>query len=323
MKDNFTRREWGGLMLTGLGALMIPSVLSSCKTQGVAVPSVLKGTAAAKQAAGVGVVLGAQTYSFRDRDLDGAIKAMTELGIKSCELWDGHVRPKEYTQRVPNQTPEESKRKADALRQWGESHDMTYAKSIKAKFDAAGITIMAYTDGFGDKMSDAAMERIFKMTEAFGSNIITTSSTVSVMKRVDVFAQQYKIKVGMHGHSNTKDPNQFSSPDSFARGMAGLSEYICINLDIGHFTAANFDAVDFIKQHHDRIVCLHIKDRKKNDGENMPLGQGDTPIGEVLRLVRDNKYPIPADIEYEYKGTGDSVAEVGKCLDYCRKMLKA
>lgn len=309
-------------MLTGLGALAATNVLSSCKTTGIAVPSVLKGTAAAKQAVGLGVVLGAQTYSFRDRDLDGAIKAMTELGIKSCELWDGHVRPKELTQHTPNQSAEETKRKADALREWSESHDMTYAKSIKAKFDNAGITIMAYTEGFNDKMSDAAMERIFKMTEAFGTNIITTSSTVSVMKRVDVFAQQYKIKVGMHGHSNVKDPNQFSSPDSFARAMHGLSDYICINLDIGHFTAANFDAVEFIKQHHQKIVCLHIKDRKKNQGPNMPLGQGDTPIVAVLRLVRDNKYPIPADIEYEYKGAGDSVAEVRNCLDYCKQALK-
>jgi sugar phosphate isomerase/epimerase len=102
--------------------------------------------------------------------------------------------------------------------------------------------------------------------------------------------------------------------------MAGSSEYIAINLDIGHFTAANFDAVDFLKQHHDRIVTLHIKDRKKNQGDNVPLGEGDTPIKAVLQMLKHERYRIPANIEYEYKG-GDTVAEVKKCFEYCKKAL--
>jgi sugar phosphate isomerase/epimerase len=304
MKDNYTRREWAGMALTGLGALMLPSALSSCKSMGVAMPPILKGTAAAKQAANVGMVLGAQTYSFRDHNLDDTIKIMSQLGIRSCELWNGHIQPK------------------GDLKQWRTTAHIEEMKAIRAKFDAAGITIMAYTDGFRDNFSDQEIEQIFQVAQALGTDTITTSATVSVMKRVDVYARKYKIKVGMHGHSKVTDPNEFSSPDSFARGMAGCSEYIGINLDIGHFTAANFDAVDYIKQHHDKIFCIHVKDRKKNQGENMPLGQGDTPIGPVLRLIRDNKYPIPADIEYEYKG-GDSAIEVGKCLDYCKQVLKS
>lgn len=303
MKDKFTRREWAGMALTGLGAVMLPSVLSSCKSMAVAVPPVLKGTTAAKEAAAIGVVLGAQTYSFRDHSLDDAIKIMGQLGIRSCELWNGHVQPK------------------GDLKAWRQTAHVEEMKAVRAKFDAAGITIMAYTDGFRDNFSDKEIEQIFQVAQALGTDTITTSATVSVMKRVDVYAQKYKIKVGMHGHSNVKNPNEFSSPDSFARGMQGCSKYIGVNLDIGHFTAANFDAVDYLQQHHDRIFCIHVKDRKKNQGENMPLGQGDTPIGPVLRLIRDKKYAIPADIEYEYKG-GDSAVEVGKCLDYCKQVLK-
>jgi len=106
--------------------------------------------------------------------------------------------------------------------------------------------------------------------------------------------------------------------------MAGNSKYIAINLDIGHFTAANFDAVDFLKQHHDRIVTLHVKDRKKNQGDNLPLGQGDTPIKEVLQTLKKNRYKIPANIEYEYGGKGkqfDTLAEVKKCFEYCKNAL--
>jgi sugar phosphate isomerase/epimerase len=106
--------------------------------------------------------------------------------------------------------------------------------------------------------------------------------------------------------------------------MEGASPYIGVNLDIGHFVAAGGDPVAYIREHHQKIVTLHIKDRKKNHGANLPFGQGDTPIVQVLRLLRDNKWKIPANIEYEY-GEGanlDTIAEVKKCYEYCKQALE-
>ena len=50
------------------------------------------------------------------------------------------------------------------------------------------------------------------------------------------------------------------------------------------------------------------------------LPQGDTKIIEVLHLLREKKYPIPANIEYEYEGQ-DTVVEVRKCFEYCKSAL--
>jgi len=159
-----------------------------------------------------------------------------------------------------------------------------------------------------------------------GVKYITASGNVSVAPRVDKYAQKYKIMVGFHGHDQTSSPDEFSTPDTFARAMQGASPYIGVNLDIGHFTAAGGDAVTYIQEHHDKIVTLHIKDRKKNHGANLPFGQGDTPIVAVLQLLRDQGWKIPANIEYEYgeemKGL-DTVAEVKKCYEYCRKALES
>jgi hypothetical protein len=48
---------------------------------------------------------------------------------------------------------------------------------------------------------------------------------------------------------------------------------------------------------------------------------GDTPIKQVLQLLKKEKYPMRALIEYEYRGASDSVTEVKKCFEYCKEAL--
>ena len=75
--------------------------------------------------------------------------------------------------------------------------------------------------------------------------------------------------------------------------------------------------------YHQRITHVHVKDRKKNNGANTPFGEADTPIAEVLRLIRDNKWAIQAAIEFEYKvpAGSDRMAELAKCVKFCRDAL--
>ena len=151
------------------------------------------------------------------------------------------------------------------------------------------------------------------------ANKITASSNVTTSKRLSPMAEKHKIYVAFHNHSDIK-PNEFARPEDFAEAMQGASKYIAMNLDIGHFTAAGYDPVSFLEEHHDRILTLHIKDRKKDQGENVEFGKGDTKIKEVLQVLKTKRYPIPANIEYEYK-SADTVAEVRKCFEYCKAAL--
>jgi sugar phosphate isomerase/epimerase len=130
-----------------------------------------------------------------------------------------------------------------------------------------------------------------------------------------------------HGHDAVNDPEQFATPKSFETIMS-YSKYIWVNLDIGHFTAAGFDAVAYVKQIHDRISNLHLKDRKKpveggGRPANLPWGQGETPIKEVLNLMAREKYKFPANIELEYQVPegSDRITEMKKCLQYCKDAL--
>ena len=79
----------------------------------------------------------------------------------------------------------------------------------------------------------------------------------------------------------------------------------------------------FIKQYHERISHVHVKDRKLKNGPNTPFGEGDTPIVEVLRLIRDNQWNIQATLEFEYQVPAGStrMAELARAVKFCRDAL--
>ena len=300
-----------------------------------------------------GVQIGVISYSFRavTWDVDEIIKAMVRIGLNEIELMveaveaslgapslfplslfsgggqaQGNKRSEMPTAaqmaafRAWMSGPEARKARED-LRRWRLAAAMDGFRAIRGKFDAAGIDLALLCFNFmSPNVADDEIEYAFQLAEALGVKAITTSTLVSVSKRVAPFADKHKLMVGYHGHDDVNDPDQFATIESFETAMS-WSRYHGVNLDLGHFTAANFDAVAFIRQHHDRITNIHLKDRKKNHGPNVPWGQGDTPIVQVLQLMRREKYPFPANIEYEYQGESDPVSEVSKCLAYCRQAL--
>jgi sugar phosphate isomerase/epimerase len=317
----YSRREFGRLALVGLPmtvALAQGSARINSKVNGVRI--------------------GIQSYSFRSLSLDEAIKAMAGIGIGECELFSGHVEPRigppagarppqsptgvgsgEMTPEMREAMREARRKQQEETRKWRLSVPLEHFKDVRKKFDAAGIRLQAYNLSFNDNFTDEEIDRGFQMAKALGVKLITASSTLSAAKRVAPFAEKYKITVAMHGHSNLTDPNQFAKPESFAAALA-MSKYFAVNLDIGHFFAAGFDPVGYIEANHARITNLHIKDRKKENRPNTPWGQGDTPIKQVLQLLKQKKYDIPANIEYEYQGE-DAVVEVGKCFQYIKDSL--
>jgi sugar phosphate isomerase/epimerase len=268
-----------------------------------------------------GVRLGVQTYSFREwlrkpGDMtDKIIAAMRQLGISECEMWEPSLQPAQLW-------PSSDEAYRQGVRKWRLGSGLDDIKAHAAKLTAAGIRVFAFNFGLDDQCTDEEINRGIEMTHALGAKVMTVSTTLTMAKRSVPFFEKSGLLLALHGHSNVSDPNQFATPASFTAGLA-LSRWYRVNLDIGHFTAGGFDAVEFIKTHHDRITNLHIKDRKRNDGPNVPFGQGDTPITAVLQLLKREHYPIPAYIEYEYTRNGTATEEVAKCLAYARAALAA
>jgi sugar phosphate isomerase/epimerase len=252
-----------------------------------------------------GVALGIQSRSFQDRSLEDAIAAMAGIGFGICEVSGVHLEP-----RIPSAE----------LRKWRLTVPLDHFADAGKKFRQAGIEPDFLTYNLlTTPPLDAEIARGFEMAQAFGAKAISCSTKLSVVPAIDAAARRYKMRVGLHNHSSVQ-PDQVTTPDDFAAALRGRSEYIAITLDIGHFTAAGFNAALWFSQHSSSVISLHIKDRKKNQGPNVPFGQGDTPIAEVLRYARDKAPHIPALIEYEYDSK-DRVAEIRNCFDYCRNVL--
>ena len=274
-----------------------------------------------------GVRLGVQTYSFREvarggtaGALDVILSAMKTCGLDECELWSPQI---EASPMAARDAPAGEQAKArEALRQWRLSNGPAYYEGVRTRFAAAGMTVYAYNLSFNESFSDDEITRGFDAAKALGAEVITASTTVRMAKRLVPFAEKHRMPVAMHNHSNLTDPNEFATPQSFATALA-MSPFFRINLDIGHFTAADFDALAFLEAHHDRISNLHLKDRKKHQGDNVAWGSGETPIKQTLAWLQRTKSPVRAYIEYEYAGTRGAVAEVKACADFAKQALTA
>jgi len=327
----FTRRDLGKIALASVplsrafGARMIDSKFS-------------------------GVQIGAITYSFNliaSPDPQAIIDAFVEIGLGEAELMSNHCEAlagappvpmfRGGRGRAPGQpggprggraplTPEQqAERQAamDKLAQWRTTANAGTWKAVAKRFNDAGVDVALLCYNMQDSMKDEDIEYGFAMAEALGVKAITTSTTLTMAKRIAPLADKHKMMVGYHGHDATSDPNQTATLESYDTLMA-YGKYNGINLDIGHFTAAGYDAVAFIKQHHDKITNLHIKDRKKDHGPNVAVwGTGDTPMKDVLQLLKKEQYGFPANLELEYpipEGS-DIIAEAKKCLAYVKSCL--
>jgi sugar phosphate isomerase/epimerase len=252
-----------------------------------------------------GVRIGLQGWSLRDRTLDDAILATKKIGIDAWELGFNHLEPAGVSR--------------DDLRKWRVTVPLEEFRKIRRKFDSNGVAITGYSYGFRKDYTPEEMTRGFEMTHALGVNVLTTSTNVSLAPKIDALASKWRIRVGLHNHSLNR-PDEVATPDDFAEGLNGASQFMGINLDVGHFVAAGFDPVPFIQKHSKRIWSLHLKDRKRNQGPDCKFGEGDTPVREILLLLKKDRLDIPAMIEWEPK-EGDKVAAICDCLDYCRSVL--
>ncbi len=295
-----------------------------------------------------GVQIGVITYSFRsmpDQSAEATLKYVKDCGISAIELMGD---PAESYAGMPENPvdrsvffglmrksrsdeglTEDEQKEMDDLRaqmeahgkevaQWRSTVSMDKFKEVKKMYNDAGVKIYAFKpSAFGQRNTDVEIDYGFRAAKALGASHVTLEhpSDDQHTKKLGELAAKQKIYVAYHGHEQ--------QTPTFWDTALEQSKYNALNLDAGHYVAAgNPPVIDLIKAKHDRILSMHVKDRQKPDNGkgNLPWGDGDTPIKEILQLMSSNKYKFPATIELEYQipDGSDAVTEVSKCLEFCK-----
>jgi hypothetical protein len=264
-------------------------------------------------------------YNFGNNNLPGeeVLWRTVLLGVNALELRSQPIEgfmgwrvPASLPTPAVGQTPAQVT--AGLLRTWRRTADLAKAREFRRRYEDAGVMIEILKCDNIYNFDDAELDYAFGLAKAVGARAISCEISASGTARVGAFADKHQLFVGYHGHAETT-PADWEAAFSQAKFNGA-------NLDIGHFVAGNNTSpVPFLTKHHDRITHIHVKDRKMQNGPNMPFGQGDTPIAEVLRLIRDRKWNIQATIEFEYPvpAGSDRTLEIARAIEFCRAALGA
>ncbi len=341
-KDNLGRRRFIGntAVFAVATALTGPSLFASTRFPMAKPDSKISG-----------VQVGVITYSFRsmpDQSAEATLQYVLDCGINAIELmggpaesfagkplisYDGGVlrklsREKRDGTLTTDQEKElaEIQEKAEAYKsevvKWRTSVSMDRFKELRKMYKDAGVTIYAFKpDAFGKNNTDGEIDYGMRAAKALGATHVTLehpADDVHTLKLAEM-AKKHGIYVAYHGHEQ-------QTPTFWDTALA-QSEHNALNLDLGHYVAAgNTSPLEIIKDKHDRILSMHIKDRQspEHGKGNLVWGKGNTPIGEALGLMRDKGYAFPATIELEYEipEGSNAVEEVKKCLEYCKRVLE-
>lgn len=263
-----------------------------------------------------GVQVGVTTYSYRsmEDEIHQILKYIVESGINAVEL-KGHA-----VEKFAGLPEDQSKVAA-----WRASVGMEKFKEVRRMFDKAGVRIYAFKpDALATNNTDEEIAYALRATKILGAPTTTTELPKEPAQtlRLGKLAEKHGVQIGYHAH--------LQATDTVWDTALAQSPNNTMNLDCGHYMASGGantaqTLLALIQNKHDRITSLHIKDRKTkaHGGDNLPWGEGDTPIKEILQLLKVKKYKFPATIELEYQipAGSDAVKEVKKCVAYSKNAL--
>lgn len=323
----FTRREFLGSAAALAAISTLPGGLISCSKQ----PS-------GPNSKFGGVQIGAISYSYRSMPggAENMLNYLLASGLSSVELMGNTIE--EYAGipdiRIPTYprgtvlTEEQQAEikaarelQAEEHRKWRLSVPMDKFRELRKMYNDAGVNIDIAKLG-SPNWTDEEIDYAFTVAKILGARGITTEISMNAATRLSPFADKHQLYVIFHNHGQPGQPG-FSFEEFLAVGPN-----LMLNLDVGHyFGATGNHPNEVLNRLHDRIISIHLKDKtgpNSNPADtNMPFGKGETPLADILLLLKEKKWPITADIELEYpipEGS-DAVAEVSKCVEYCKAIL--
>jgi sugar phosphate isomerase/epimerase len=250
---------------------------------------------------GHGIGLGVQSYTFRNFDLDPALKRMQELGIKHAEFYSKHI--------PPDSPPEKLK---EILR-------------LCKEYDIAPV-------GFGVSQftkNHDANKKLFEFGKVLGIKYLSADPTPDAFDSLDKLCDEYKIAIAIHPHGPSgKKLHRWYSAEVIMKAVKDHHKLIGSCLDTGHLIRAaqlgeKLDPAQQVRVMGDRNFGMHLKDHDNKRKEDVVFGspEGELDVAAVLKALHDVKFQGAVSIEYE-ANPKDPSPDMKKCVEYVRATAK-
>ena len=285
-----------------------------------------------------GVQLGLTTYSYLriPHSLEQVLEYVLEAGVNAIEmrrvLEEGlgipagpprRRRGQDLTEKERAEMQEAAREAREKQKEWRLNLPMQKYADIRKMYNDAGVDI--HIAKFAPaSWSDEELDYAYKAANVLGAYGITDEASVEACKRMGKFAEKHNSLAIYHTHG------QFGEPGFDIDTLLGYSSANRLNLDVGHYYGSTGKHPnEVIIKYHDQIPMIHMKDKTGPDHPEMPnrsvpFGEGQTPIADVLELLKKEQWPIDVFVELEYQipEGSDPVKEVTKCIEYMRNILE-
>lgn len=278
MPTQFTRRQW----IQSTAGL---SLLASARSW------------AATTADFAGFTVGIQSYTFRNFNLEQALKRTQELGLKFAEFYRGHI---------PTDTS------GDKL------------KGIKKLISDYGITPIAFgVEAFSK--NHEANKKLFNFAAELGVKYLSADPSPDSFDSLDKLVDEFKIGIAIHPHGPSgKGKHRWYSAEVILAAVKDHHPLIGTCLDTGHLIrmAQLNEPLDPVKQiltMGARNFGLHLKDHDNKRKTDVIYGDptGVLDVVGVLKALQEVKFGGYISIEYEANAANPS-PDVAKCVSYLK-----
>jgi len=339
MNNKLSRRSFLGGSAAALATASLAPIATSCQTA-PAVPSFPSFYDFGSKFGGVQI--GCTTYSYRNMPsgIENCVKYCRESGINSIEFRSGpDLEAFLGAPQMPRFTPESgapstggrrqltpeqqellSQYNAD-LKAWRIGVTPEKVATAKKLFDDAGIDvhIVKFTPG---RWSDEEIDYAFRAAKAMGAKGVSEEISEEAVRKMAPYSEKHGMYTIIHNHA------QFAEEGFSVDPFLAVSPSVMLNFDVGHYYGTTgLNPCDFIRKYHKRIFSLHFKDKTGPDTDpanrELVWGQGETPLAEILLLIKKEGWPIYVDIELEYeiRPWSNQVKETRTCVQYARNIL--